>query len=651
MSQAVKAKGRARRRATRAVLRPDRRLGFVRAPAPRDEVRAEWWEGTWAYAIGRPAWDHPRYEEGWDRAKNDETRRWIRTWSDVDAVLHGCYFDARSAEYTASFFPSFLRLWQGPKAGEPYDLMDWLKWDIVYPVWGWMRATGTRRFKRLYIEIPKKNTKTCFASGATLYMLTADGRHGAGTFSAAVDRKMAKMVFTNMRAMIRSSPDLSRRLDVTPSTKTISYPATNSSYEALSADGYRSEGLVTYFVVVDELHAHKNREMFSSLRYGGRSDRQSMMMVITTAGIYNPVSIGWEQHDYARQVMEGGVEDPSYFAYMAGAEVGTGQGGWGAWARDAASLPRQDPPEIDETDEGAAWTHVDMTSRLDWTSEVLHRRANPAWGVTIDPLEIRQECIEAQRSAGAQGDFKRYTLNIWTLAVSQWIDSAVWMSGAMDAEALVAAAKHRRGYLALDVSDTRDITALALWWPPSAEEDDRNHYLLTWFWLPRENLAERERETQAPYREWATTGALRLTEGKRVDYRVVREQIDALWGTYDIHEIRYDPYNMGVLVQELQSEYGEDAVKPHRQGDVSMNAPTVEFERLVAEGKVKHTGCPCMAWQMSQSQIRIGSGGLVKIVKGDNVKRYKVDGPVCAVMGLSGAMQDVSPDVTVHVYY
>ena len=50
--------------------------------------------------------------------------------------------------------------------------------------------------------------------------------------------------------------------------------------------------------------------------------RQPLTIAITTAGVYDPESIGWQQHEHAVKVLEEAIHDECYFAYIACAEEG-----------------------------------------------------------------------------------------------------------------------------------------------------------------------------------------------------------------------------------------------------------------------------------------------------------------------------------------
>ena len=67
---------------------------------------------------------------------------------------------------------------KGPLAGEPITLEPWQVF-ILSTVFGWVKADGTRRFRRSYIEVPRGNAKSTLSSAVGLYMLAADGEGGS----------------------------------------------------------------------------------------------------------------------------------------------------------------------------------------------------------------------------------------------------------------------------------------------------------------------------------------------------------------------------------------------------------------------------------------------------------------------------------------
>ena len=248
----------------------------------------------------------------------DDWSEWIRTAADERAVEQGCWFDLAAAERVRALLPPFLRHSKGQWAGQPFELLDWQWRDVVAPLFGWKRTDGTRRFRRGYIEVPKKNGKSTLFAGLSLYTLTCDSEPGPRFTAPPSTATRPRSCSTRRPTWSRARRILSSRLNVVRSTKRIVDHTSKSFYRALSADVPAKEGLNAHAVLIDELHAQKTRDLWDTLRYAGASRRQPLHLSITTAG-FDRHSICWEQHDYALKVFDGTVQDPAFFAYIAAA--------------------------------------------------------------------------------------------------------------------------------------------------------------------------------------------------------------------------------------------------------------------------------------------------------------------------------------------
>src|SRR5436190_20951737 len=105
------------------------------------------------------------------QAKQEGWEDWIRSEADERALLAGYRFDIRTAERVRIFLRQFIRHSKGQWAGKPFELLDWQWEQIIAPLFGWLRPDGTRRYRRGYIEVPKKNGKSTIFAGLSLYLL------------------------------------------------------------------------------------------------------------------------------------------------------------------------------------------------------------------------------------------------------------------------------------------------------------------------------------------------------------------------------------------------------------------------------------------------------------------------------------------------
>lgn len=584
----------------------------------------------WTCEYAKPASEHPEWTE--IKASVAFDWRWIRTWNDVEAVKRGCYFDENAGFYAVGFF-KLLRHCVGEWSGRPFEPLAWQKFDLLMPLFGWMRKSGTRRFRKAHVEIPKKNGKSMICSGLSLLLQIADNEASAEVYNAAGEKEQAEIVFGEAEKMAKASPYLEGRIKWTPSRKRGEHLASSSTYRALSKEHKNKDGYKTSGLVIDELHMQADRKLWDVLIYGGRTRRQPLFVSITTAGEYDPHSIGWEQHTYARRLLEGdgGIgRDPYFFAYI-----------------------RSVPESLKER----------------WMEPELWYRANPNLGVTIDFEQFEAEAQEAANMPSKVSSFQRYSLNIWVrtreaaFKIEKWNSRAMVGDGLERIRLVEELAHGRRCFGGLDLAAVNDLSAAALWFPPNEYEApeqeneelgimnyelekevdgpaslDDCHLLLTWFWLPVENIGDLEKQHNAPYSQWAEEGWLNLTPGEVADYRTIRRDLVAIHKRFEPERWNYDKWSAAQLVSDLV-EYDDLPMVEFGQGFGWMNAPTKEFERLMIQERIVHAAHPTMDWMVGNCQMVSDGEGKVKLVKQGKKIAYKIDGPIAAVEALDGAIR------------
>lgn len=521
-------------------------------------------------------------------AKRAGWRAWIRSEADERALLEGCTFDVAAAERVRDFFPDLLVHSKGKAfAGQPFHLLDWQYRDLLGPIFGWKRANRSRRYRRAYVEIPKKNGKSTIASGVSLYLLVGDGEPGAHVFSCAADLDQAGLVYDEAANMAEASPELSAILKVRRATKLILYPDKRSKYEAIAADADSAEGKDAHGLVCDELHVWRGRQFFESLKYAGRAREQPLIFMITTAGD-DMTSVCYEEHEKALRVIKGEEIDSSYFGYV------------------AAAAPTDD-----------------------WKDPATWQKANPSFGVTINAESFADDVRDAAGSPTKENAFKRYSLDIWIGASAAWISLDAWQAcGEVFEEEDLHGLPAWPG---IDLSRTRDLSAV-VWTIPVEDE---------FFWIPRLYMPEgvidrKEKEDKVPYRSWIQMGLIRATPGDVVDYAAIRRDFLADADNFDVQQVRFDPYNAETFCnQQLRLEDGFDTVAVG-QTMANMGPVSTSFEALVKQQKIRHGGHVVLAWMMSGCVVYMDTNGNIRPIK--RKSRTRIDGIVAGLLGLSGCL-------------
>lgn len=503
----------------------------------------------------------------------------------------GLRFDAEAGDRVVGFLERYCKHHKGIWAGKPLILEEWQR-DIIRQAFGWMRADGTRRFRTLYWELPRKNGKSQLAAGIGLYLLVADGEGGAEIYSSGTKLDQARIVWSTAAAMVKASPDLKRFVKVQRSN--LSVEVTGSKFEPLGADSNTLDGLNPHGNIVDELHAHRGRGVWDVLDTAMGARSQPVTLAITTAGTYDQESIGWQQHDHATKVLDGVFEDDAFHAFIAAADEGD-----------------------------------------DYFSEATQRKANPNFGISIKPSFLAEQAEKARRQPSFLNEYLRLDLNVWTQQVTRWIPLENWNACEFDLpEDIRAYAKAREMELegracfgGLDLSTKLDLSALVLAFPGDGDQLD----LVARFWLPEATIESRAKRGQRNWEQWVREGWLVATPGDVVDYEFIRAEVNALAKCFALQELAFDPWGATDLATRLMGD-GIPMVEC-RQGFKSLSEPSKDLEARVVSRKVRHAGNPVMRYCVSNVVVAKDPAGNIKPDKAKASGR--IDGVVASIMALS----------------
>ncbi len=541
----------------------------------------------------------------WERHERDLRAAYGDQWDDPavygDPSLSrhpkGLWLDPAAGQRVVDFIETFCRHYEGELAGQLIVLEESWQRPIYRAVFGWMRADGTRRYRTAYIEIPRKNGKSVKGSGTGLYLTVADGEGGAQVYSAATKKDQAKIVHDGATKMVKASPELKRF--VRTFRNNISCERMGSKFEPLGADSSTLDGLNTHGLIEDETHAHTDRHVHDVLVTSMGARRQPLAWIITTAGVYDPESIGWELHERAVQVLEGALDDDTFFAFIAAADDGD-----------------------------------------DFTDPEVWAKANPNLGVSLKYDYMAEQCERAKTTPSYLNTFLRYHLNVWTQQATRWIPIEKWNACArvVDESAL----EGLPCYAGLDLSRTTDLTAFVLAFP----REDRGFDLLFRFWCPAEKIAERSMRDRVPFDAWERQGWLTATPGNEVDYPTIRATIGELSKRFTIREIGFDPWNATETAQSLGSE-GFTMVEM-RQGFRSLSEPSKRFEAAVLDHRIGHMTPkgvhPVMRWNIANVTVEEDAAENIKPVKPR--EKARIDGVIASIMAVSRASLALPPDDT-----
>lgn len=503
------------------------------------------------------------------------------------------HFDNDAADQAVSFFAECLTHTTGEWRGKPFVLSDW-QVEIVRNIFGWKRPDGTRRYRTVFIGLPRKNGKTTLAAGLALYALYCDGELGAQVINAAGDRDQAALCFESAKGMVQNEPELMNRSEVFRRSMVV--PNTGSSYKVISSEAYSKHGLSVSYAGCDELHAWPDRELFDVLTTSMGARRRPLTVITTTAG-YDKQSLCYELWDYAIKVREGSVPDDTFLPVI--------------FAADADD---------------------------DWTDPKTWAKANPAFNVTVKEDFYAQECAKARVLPAYENTFRRLYLNQWTESDSRWLSSDAW--NACDGE--IPDLTGKPCFAGLDLATTTDIAALVL-----VFLNGPNVYVKPFFFVPAEAIHKRTQRDRVPYEVWVNQGHITATPGAVIDYDVIRRTVNELSEQYEIKEIAVDRWNAAQISTQLEGDGFE--MVGFGQGFASLSGPTKELEARVIGKALRHGNHPVLNWMAANVTVEQDAAGNIKPSKKKSTE--KIDGIVASIMALGRAMVTSDHPLETEVFF
>lgn len=485
---------------------------------------------------------------------------------------------------------------------ETIRLEPWQIWINVC-TFGWVRkADGLRRFRVLFVIVPRKNGKSALSAGIGLYMLCADNEFGAEVYSGATNEKQAWEVFGPARLMAQRTKPLLRRFGIDVNAKSLVCVADNSKFETIIGDP--GDGQSPSCSIHDEYHEHADDGQIDTMLTGMGARDQPLQVLITTAGdnLAGPcyARIGDERKKLEGIGHNGGplLDDEVFFVEYT----------------------------IDEGD--------------DWKSEAALRKANPNFDVSVSGefLKARQrDAVSTPRKAGV---FKTKHLNLWVSAKSAYFDVEAWRrcrdpsipmkaTTALDLDEL----QGRRCILSLDLASKVDIAALEYVFLPiggRATKDDPFIRIGRYF-LPEDTVTD-----VAAYQAWDAQGLLDVTSGNIVDFDEIQAAIEQAFASFTVELVVYDPFQATMMANQLIK--AGVAVCEYAQTVRNMSEPMKELDALIRSTRMRHGGCPVMEWQISNVVAKLDLKDNVFPNKPMGQHHLKIDNPVSLIMAIGAAM-------------
>jgi phage terminase large subunit-like protein len=441
----------------------------------------------------------------------------------------------KDAEFCIQIIEKTFTHIKGTAKGQPYFLEDWQKF-IIYNVAGiYLKGTNERKYKEAFIFLPRKNSKTFFASALAWALSLLERNYYSVLYIIATKLDRALEAFYNILENLEAMGEKKNfRILDNNSEHSINrsfYDADGKKsgaikIQALASDAKKADGLNGNIFVLDEIHAYKSANDYFVYKQAMKAYVNKLLIGITTAGS-NMNSFCYQRLQYCQKILNKEVEDEQYFIF----------------------ITKADDPD-------------------DYTNPIEHEKANPNYGVTIRPQDIEAEAMQAQNDPSARSEFLNKSLNIYTNTMSAYFDIGEVQYS--DEEAykelhtklkipkdkpipLEALAKlpNVHWFGGADLSKMFDLTGACIY--GRYEDID---IAITHGFIPITQAKAKADEDNIPFFWWEEKKWLTMTNSELVDYEEVVKWFKNMRDNigFKIKAVAFDKYNSRDFVRSMEKQ-------------------------------------------------------------------------------------------------
>lgn len=509
--------------------------------------------------------------------------------------------------------PFILEDWQKGKGWKDPETGEWKVDGIVSPIFGVEKysefwGTWVRQYNTAWIEMARKQGKSELIAAIALYLLIFDGEWSAEIIGAASDKNQASAVFNVARDMIRLGPlkswEENGKIEIIDSRKRILYRPTMSTYQVVSADAMSNLGANPYAVLIDEVLAQPNRDLWDSLAQGFGTRPNQLIIGITTAGP-DRESFAYTEHQHSiRAAISNPTIDPKRFSFVA---------------------------YVDE--------------EADYEDETIWPEANPALGTFFDIEQLRDELKTAKEKGdfAAVNNFRIFRLNQWGNDANRWLDMTIWdeseeLMGSWDPKDLIGVP----AVGGMDLASTQDLVAWVVIWQTKEKTMIKPH-----FWVPRKTLTGKHRRMRERFLDWAEKGWLTIVDGDAHNYEMITDHILSDIEKYDIRAMGYDQHQAPAIINQIEGKTDVTCIVVP-QTTTRLNAGSQELTRLMGIRQLTTNKNDMLRWMASNALYKQDSEGKIKP---DKLKsRAPIDGLMALVSALTVVVGLIEQEINVFTF-
>jgi len=367
-----------------------------------------------------------------------------------------------------------------PLTNAPFILQPWQIFCIVNLFGFYRKNTTIRRFTEALFMLPRKNGKTPFASALALTAAILDNQSGSNVYILANSLKQTRESFDFLTHTVKYWKDKSIKIKDNNNEHVIRKEFSKGSFtiNALAAEEDNLDSFNGNIIILDEIHGMKSSKKYTLMKNAQRAYRNKLLMAITTAGD-KPNGFLAQRLKYCDKVLDGTVEDDSYFLFICDADT-------------------------------------DKDGKIvDFTNPIYIQQANPSLGVTVELKELVHDSEVALADPQTRNEFFNKTLNVFTNSMTAYFNVQDFINSDLNydwtLEDLVKLPI--KWYGGADLSKLHDLTAAALY--GTYEDVD---IVITHAFFPITAAHQKANDDGIPLFGWEQDGWLTMSNTPTVSY-------------------------------------------------------------------------------------------------------------------------------------
>ncbi|EOB3451046.1 terminase large subunit [Enterococcus hirae] len=455
----------------------------------------------------------------------------------------------------------FISMLPDPKSGKPNKLALFQKF-ILGMLWGWRRKKdNTKRFRKAYLSLARKQGKSLIVSGIALYCLIYERnpRQARQIYATANKRDQAKIVFTMVKSQLKALRGKSKAIQKFTKVLQNELTTTDDSFmKPLSADADTLDGLDTLLGIFDEYALSKTTEMMDVIETSMGQQIEPLTIIISTASSKLNYPMYSIEYQYVTKLLKEEVVGDEYLALC--------------WEQDNAK-------EVADTD---MWIKSNPLMELSEQKERL--------------TESKKRLLDEGKAKGSISNVLTKEFNIWVQSSQEsYMSEEEWTSAVASDYIKQTDLTGREIYIGVDLSRVNDLTSIS--WVIPIREESKFFVDSYSFVANRGGIEAKEKEDKTPYRQYEQAGYCTISSSPDglIDYHdLVNWLTDFIESNnFELKGIFYDPYNAGNVITDLSKFYEKEMIEV-RQGLITLNVPTKQFRTDVIKGKTVHSNNPLL---------------------------------------------------------